>query len=146
MAERGEAPPLLIFPEGCTSNGECLLTFKSGAFASLKPVKPYINRTNCKRISQAMGSVLNLWHWTFVIPFQGVFYKSENLELPVFAPNDYFWKTHWDGKDPKMKWKVFAEAVRQVMAEVGDFELSNSTMDDKLDYKNLIWGKGTKDV
>ena len=77
LAEKGEAPPLLIFPEGGTSNGECLLAFKSGAFASLRPVKPYINRMNSSRISQAMGSVLNLWHWTFVIPFQGVFYKSE---------------------------------------------------------------------
>ena len=77
LAEKGEAPPLLIFPEGGTSNGECLLAFKSGAFASLRPVKPYINRMNSSRISQAMGSVLNLWHWTFIIPFQGVYYTSE---------------------------------------------------------------------
>ena len=146
QAERGEAPPIFVFPEGSTSNGKCLLTFKSGAFSSLKPVKPFINRTISPRISQAMGSVLNLWHWTFVIPFQAITYKSENLEMPVFAPNEYFWKNHWDGKDPKMKWKVFAEAVRQAMAECGGFELSDSSMDDKLDYKNLIWGKGGKDV
>ena len=136
----------MIFPEGCTTNGTCLLNFKSGAFSSLKPVKPFINRSVCPRLNQAMGSVMNLWHWTFLIPFQGGCYKSENLEMPVFAPNEYFWKNHWDGKDPKMKWKVFADAVREAMAECGGLELVNSNMDDKLDYKSLVWGKGVKDT
>ena len=144
--EQGLAPPLLIFPEGCTTNGQYLLSFKSGAFASLKPVKPYINKTNCNRCNQAMGSVLNLWHWTFVVPFKGLFYSSEQLELPVFAPNEYFWKHHWDGKDEKEKWKVFANAVREEMAKAGGFQLSDSTMDTKMEYKNLVWGKIGKDV
>ena len=66
--------------------------------------------------------------------------------MPIFAPNEYFWENHWDGKDPKMKWKVFANAVREAMAEVGGYYLSDSSMEDKLEYKNLIWGKGVKDV
>ena len=66
--------------------------------------------------------------------------------MPVFAPNEYFWKHHWDGKDPKMKWKVFANAVREAMGEAGGYYLSDSSIDDKLEYKNLIWGKGVKDV
>ena len=32
--------------------------------------------------------------------------------MPVFAPNEYFWKNHWDGKNEEDKWKVFANAVR----------------------------------
>ena len=134
----------MIFPEGCTSNGECLLAFKGGAFTSLKPVKPFINRSTSTRMSQAMGSVQNLWHWTFIVPFQGVLYKSEQLEMPVFAPNEYFWKNHWDGK--LEKWKVLAKAVREAMAEAGGYQLSDSSMDDKLEYKNLIWGKGIRDM
>jgi len=32
-------------------------------------------------------------------------------ELPVFTPNEYFWKHHWqEGKQEK--WEAFAEAVR----------------------------------
>jgi len=34
----GKMPPLLIYPEGCTTNGRFLITFKKGAFASLLPV------------------------------------------------------------------------------------------------------------
>ena len=66
--------------------------------------------------------------------------------MPVFAPNEYFWKNYWDGKDPKTKWKVFAKAVREAMGEVGGYYLSDSSLEDKLDYKKLIWGKGVKDT
>jgi len=56
--------------------------------------------------------------------------------MPVFKPNDYFWKNHWDGKEEK--WVAYARAVRQLMSEQGNFELSNSTSDDKLSYKRLV--------
>ena len=101
----------MIFPEACTSNGEYLISFKKGAFANLKPVKPYINRTVSPRISQVMGSVMNLWHWVFIIPFHGGFYRSENLEMPVFAPNDYFWEHYWDGKDPDHQAEPFLKLL-----------------------------------
>lgn len=61
LCEQGKSSPLLIFPEACTSNGEYLIAFKKGAFAQLKPVKPYINRTVSPVIKQVMGSVMNLW-------------------------------------------------------------------------------------
>ena len=64
--------------------------------------------------------------------------------MPVFEPNEYFWKHHWDGKDPDTKWEVFAEAVRTAMAECAGFKLSNSSLRDKYEYKEIIWGKKTK--
>ena len=50
MAEQGKAPPVMIFAEGCTTNDKYLIKFKKGAFASLKPVKPYINTTKALRL------------------------------------------------------------------------------------------------
>jgi lysophosphatidylcholine acyltransferase/lyso-PAF acetyltransferase len=35
---KGEAAPIQIFPEGCTTNGDGVINFKKGAFASLLPV------------------------------------------------------------------------------------------------------------
>ena len=32
--------PFLIFPEGATCNGEYLMAFKKGAFATLLPIQP----------------------------------------------------------------------------------------------------------
>jgi lysophosphatidylcholine acyltransferase / lyso-PAF acetyltransferase len=37
-AAAGRAAPLVIFPEGCTTNGSGIVTFKKGAFDSLLPV------------------------------------------------------------------------------------------------------------
>ena len=42
MAEEGKAGPILIFPEGCSTNGKYMIQFKKGAFFSLKPVKPFV--------------------------------------------------------------------------------------------------------
>ena len=81
-----------------------------------------------------------------LLVFNSFISKTESLELPTFVPNEYFWKNHWDGKDPSQKWKVFANAVREAMAEVGGFKLSNSTMEDKMAYKELMWGKKDKDT
>ncbi len=79
--------------------------------------------------------MLNLWHWAFMVPFHCIAYSTQMQELPVFAPNDYFWSKYWDGKDEGTKWKVYANAVRQVMADCGGFELNKATMDDKLKFK-----------
>ena len=55
----GEYPPICVFPEGGTSNGQYLLSFKRGAFASLKAVKPIV-------LKYSWGSVSPAWD---VMPF-----------------------------------------------------------------------------
>ena len=77
-------------------------------------------------------------------PFHCIAYSVEMQELPVFAPNKYFWDKYWDGKDEESKWKVYADAVRQVMAETGGFKLNEAVMDDKLKFKQQVWGTKTK--
>jgi lysophosphatidylcholine acyltransferase/lyso-PAF acetyltransferase len=41
--EGKEAMQLTMFPEGCTFNGEYLMSFKKGAFESLLPVQPFVH-------------------------------------------------------------------------------------------------------
>lgn len=41
-AEQGLFPPLIIYPEGATTNGKSILKFKRGAFAALRPVQPIV--------------------------------------------------------------------------------------------------------
>lgn len=43
-AVQGEAPPILVFPAGTTTNLRCLITFKDGAFAPGLPVQPALLR------------------------------------------------------------------------------------------------------
>ena len=40
--ERGERPIVTIFPEGCTTNGKCMIKMKKGAFGALRAVKPNV--------------------------------------------------------------------------------------------------------
>ncbi len=42
-AEKGESTPLMMCPEGATSNGKYLIQFKRGAFFSLRAVKPHFS-------------------------------------------------------------------------------------------------------
>jgi lysophosphatidylcholine acyltransferase / lyso-PAF acetyltransferase len=37
-------PQILIFPEGTTTNGSALISFKNGAFYPSKPVQPFVVR------------------------------------------------------------------------------------------------------
>ena len=37
-------------------------------------------------------------------------------ELPVFKPNEYFWKNHWN-KDKEERWEAYARVMRQLIAE-----------------------------
>ena len=41
--------------------------------------------------------------------------------MPVFRPNEYFWKNHWDGKEEK--WVAYARAVRLAMSEASGIGL-----------------------
>lgn len=50
--------PLLLFPEGTTSNGSCLLRFKTGVFAGGMPVHPVVVNYDCRRFSPAFESIL----------------------------------------------------------------------------------------
>ena len=56
------------------------------------------------------------------------------IVLPVFEPNELFWKKHWrEGKEEK--WECFARVVQEIMVEVGGYQMSDLTMRDKFDFK-----------
>lgn len=51
--------PLLLFPEGTTSNGSCLLRLKTGVFASGVPVYPVTVKFDVRRFSPAFERCVN---------------------------------------------------------------------------------------
>jgi 1-acyl-sn-glycerol-3-phosphate acyltransferase len=102
-----ERNPLLIFPEGATTNGEYLMKFKKGAFASLLPVQPYIANAHSMNISVSLN-------YSFFISSHSMPNKTLNIDLfPVFAPNEYFWKHHWEpNQDKEKKVDTYMRVVR----------------------------------
>lgn len=61
---------------------------------------------------------------------------------PVFKPNEYFWQHHFDLNGDQTKWDAYLKVVReQIMAKSFNLELSDTVMEDKMDYKALLKGK-----
>ena len=145
MCEQGKAGPLIVFAEGGTTNGNYITQFKKGAFASLKAVKPVLQKNWCMRGSIARGDLMGFWQWTFLVPFNTIVHIPEIVELPVFEPNEFFWNKYWDGKNEDDKWKVYARAVQEMYSEVGGLKMSDSVQEDKEAYKKLVWGDKFKE-
>lgn len=54
--------PLLIYPEGTTSNGKGLLTFKNGAFEHLSPITAYCLKYECNGFDMGMDEISQIEH------------------------------------------------------------------------------------
>ena len=54
--------------------------------------------------------------------------------LPVFCPNDFFWKNHWN-EEKEEKWICYARVIRDIIAEQTGQPTCDLTLEDKLAYK-----------
>lgn len=105
--------PLCIFPEGCTTNGQYLLTYRRGGFQGLKAVQPVyckywapMIRPSIECVDIAALIVLAFCHGPYTCTVHS---------MPVFEPNEYLFETHKDkGKE---KWEIFAWAIRDAMSK-----------------------------
>jgi len=84
----GDGNMLLIFPEASTSNNKTIVQFKKGAFYNLLPVKPVGLKYNSWFFNPA-NDVLNVVPHMALMACQ-LYSSFEIIELPVFAPNDFF--------------------------------------------------------
>lgn len=107
--------PLGIFPEGTTTNGKVLLKFKHGAFISKLPVKPHIITLKSWYFNPSYDCVsFAEWFIFLLLQFR---IDVEVIEMPTFGPNEELWKRTDLGSH---KDEIYAEAVRWVMAKVGN--------------------------
>ena len=67
------------------------------------------------------------------IPFS----VASRIELPIFRPNEYFFKTHM--REGEEKWQKYARVIRDLIAEHGNYELANLEIEDKFEYKNVLY-------
>ena len=132
--------PLIIFPEGGTTNGKYLINFKRGAFMWLGAVFPKIHKTHSWFQQSSSGVIDGLPH--YLICASTPFCYLEIMHLPIFKPNDFFFQHHQ--KEGEEKWQTFLRVMREIMGEVGGYELLNSNIEDKFEYKKLLFPK--KDI
>ena len=133
---KGEGVNLHIFPEGATTNNSHLIPFKKGVFSALLPVRPIVVKYSSSYFNPA-HDVMPM-HIHFVVLLSQLFNKIEVIQLPVFAPNDYLFKTH--KKTDQEDWQVYAEAVRQCMSDVSGLPTSETTLQKKIECKSMLLG------
>ncbi|KAK8457992.1 hypothetical protein SEVIR_3G281700v4 [Setaria viridis] len=126
--QQKNAPMMLLFPEGTTTNGDYLLPFKTGAFLAKAPVQPVILRYPYKRFNPAWESMSGARH-VFLLLCQFVNYV-EVTHLPVYYPSEQ------EKDDPKL----YANNVRKLMAVEGNLILSDLGLAEKRVYHAALNG------
>lgn len=135
--------PILIFPEGATTNNEQIIGFKRGPFSGLNSVQPL----GMKFWSPTGISVQNdtIFQWHYFICFMSPFHTGHMKVYPVFKPNQFFWDNHWSESSGEQKWEAYARVVREhIIAKSFNFKLSDNVMEDKFEFKDLLKGKKSK--
>jgi lysophosphatidylcholine acyltransferase / lyso-PAF acetyltransferase len=99
-------PYLLIFPEGTTTNGEAVVTFKNGAFIPGKPVQPIVLRYPNSHYDP---------HWTPEIAEANLFYRFlsqfvNHAEIEVLEP-------YTPNEEEKKNPTLYASNVQKYMAK-----------------------------
>uniref|UniRef100_A0A7S3CKT5 Phospholipid/glycerol acyltransferase domain-containing protein n=1 Tax=Strombidium rassoulzadegani TaxID=1082188 RepID=A0A7S3CKT5_9SPIT len=141
LNEKTERAPILIFPEGATTNNNSIINFKRGPFAGFHSVQPVcMNYTSINGISTQNDTLFH-FHYYYCNLSYGTTLKMK--VYPVFKPNEYFWQHHYDKSKGMEKWEVYAKVVREeIMAKSFDFKVSSISMEQKFAFKNIL--KGTK--
>ena len=112
LASKGEAGPIMIFPEGTTTNGRAMMKFKRGAFVHEKPIKVtslYYSGDflPCLDLTRAINSIFLI----MCLPYSRITYKS------IRQPVDPLWILKKHGRKPGMEdnWEVIAKEVKELM-------------------------------
>jgi len=88
MCEKGLYPPLIIYPEGGTSNGKQLLKFKRGAFMGLHSIQPIVIKYNSP-FFDAENCILS-YNVHGGLACSNIWQRINVKALPIFVPNEYF--------------------------------------------------------
>jgi hypothetical protein len=61
------------------------------------------------------------------------------LELPIFRPNEYFWKHHQ--REDEEKWQTYSRVIRSLMSEVSGIPTLEVSIEEKFEYKKILYPK-----
>lgn len=134
VKENGALPPVAIFPEGTTTNGNYLLKFRTGAFVAGTPVAPVLIRYSYKWFSPSYESIKT---GKYVLGLITQFANHVHYHrLPVYYPSDV------EKEDASLYAKNVYNLMLQKSAEIFGERLlpSDSNLIDKIEYNSIIRG------
>ena len=127
--------PLMLFPEGTTTNGQYMLNFKKGAFYALLPIKPQLTLLD-KNLNYSVGIGVSSAAFNY---FRSLAYFGCNInicQLPVIKPTEYMFEKYADlGSE---KWEIYAEVTRKILLEIGGLTPSDKTFRNNKYYEKAL--------
>ena len=115
---------IMVFPEGTTTNGKCVIGFKKGAFSTKSGVKIHALRYN-GRVNLALSTVKDID--AFLCALFQLYQPTDWIEVNGVIENVH-------GLDPE----EFAEEVRRIFVEDLGFDSSRNTFRDKTKFEKMI--------
>lgn len=128
--------PLLLFPEGTTSNGRYLLPFKTGAFLAGLPLQPVLLKYEQYPLSATWESIkIERLLWLIMARPPWSPPRVTCLQLPIYYPSPE------ERADPAL----YADNMRRYMMKCseGTMQLTDSTYETKMEMHSIVF-KGKK--
>lgn len=144
LVEEGKMRPLLIFPEGTTTNGRALMKFKKGAFF---PEKPFYVYSMLYSKSPDFIPCYNLIHpgYSFFIFICKFVNRMEYLRFD--QPIDPLWILQKHGRAPGQEdnWEIIAEETKNLMCFAFGFDNDNSSFQEKKEFDKKVQNLSEED-
>ena len=126
---------VLVFPEGTTSNNRYIVKFKRGVFRCLLPLKPLIVHIDKNAPFHLCSNVTNLFFHVmrcFTCLKNTLYY----CELPIIKPTQFMYDNY--SHFGKENWDIYANVVKNMYAEMGNFKMSDLGHRDKDIYYEAL--------
>lgn len=137
-------PKILIFPEGTTTNGKYMISFKKGAFVTMDPIKIICLKYHERTFALSYDVIGDIY--CLVFPFCQFYNRLTVTEFDVFDP-EYLGPFTGEQK----AWAVYASKVKEVMRRCLGVPNSEAGFEDKqVYYKEVrenvgeLWGSEEK--
>ncbi|KAL4464326.1 hypothetical protein ABPG72_017112 [Tetrahymena utriculariae] len=129
ISEGQNLPPILIFPEGTTTNSHYLLSFKKGAFESFLPIKLYAINYKYTKFNPTQD-YMNLVDHALIMCSQ-LYNTMEVYEFDTYFPDHLNLKNEED-------WQIYAKHIRDIYLKVLPVKPSESGWRHMKEYYDQI--------
>lgn len=121
--------PMIVFPEGTTTNGTALITFRRGAFHAGLPVLPVAVRFPHRRFNLSWETIRfkeHLWR-----SMTQIYNRVQIIEMPVYYPSE----------EERMDPSLFTRNVQKIFEETLELETYPLNRKQKFAYHSYVLGK-----
>lgn len=142
IEKEGFLSPLVLFPEGTTTNNTQLMKFKRGAFYAEKRVSPVLLKYKQSQVN-TLGTFSAAWdtdeffpHVILQLSLPPCYFACEIICLPDFEPNEFLFEKF--ASKGETRWEIFAWAVRDIMVKQGGFKECDMSWRHKIQYEKYM--------